>query len=299
MNRWRAFPKCRNDLTVGIDSDAASLTPLNASSPVDGASYSYLRLTARRHRVELLYGISQLAHTLVCLIILLCFCSQHVDAAKIQNNNEDQVTRASTSTESVLLFDRSTPPEPSLQHLSKRAAGSTSTSSSDSSASTASSDALPIPFDTALGNNFTTSSCPAFFKSFLSNDAFNECVPLSLLLQVSRLRSTFRSKNHETYACFPIQTSTSFFAIQRSPVRLAQTLGASCSVNFDSCNALMASLARQIQSPNNCAADLQNQNPTAMQAYAGFIAYQSLYHAGCLLNSNTGSYCMLVLFTCH
>ncbi|KAH0336225.1 hypothetical protein KCU81_g8680, partial [Aureobasidium melanogenum] len=158
-----------------------------------------------------------------------------------------------------------------MQHFLKRAERSTSTSSSasSSSSSTASSDALPIPFDTALGNNFTTSSCPAFFKSFLSNDTFNECVPLSLLLQ----------------------TSTSFFSIQRSPVRLAQTLGASCSVNFDSCNTLMASLARQIQSPNNCAADLQNQNPTVMQAYTGFIAYQSLYHAGCLLNSNTGSYC--------
>ncbi|KAG9711237.1 hypothetical protein KCU73_g17235, partial [Aureobasidium melanogenum] len=46
-----------------------------------------------------------------------------------------------------------------------------------------------------------------------------------------------------------------------------------------------------IQSPDNCAADLQNQNPTVMQAYTGFVAYQSLYHAGCLLNSNTGSYC--------
>ncbi|KAG9557779.1 hypothetical protein KCU79_g9336, partial [Aureobasidium melanogenum] len=131
-----------------------------------------------------------------------------------------------------------------MQHFLKRARRSTSTSSSASSASTASSDALPIPFDTALGNNFTTSSCPAFFKNFLSNDAFNECVPLSLLLQ----------------------TSTSFFSVQRSPVKLAQTL-------------------------DNCAADLQNQNPTVMQAYTGFVAYQSLYHAGCLLNSNTGSYC--------
>ncbi|KAG9841991.1 hypothetical protein KCV05_g8368, partial [Aureobasidium melanogenum] len=156
-----------------------------------------------------------------------------------------------------------------MQHFLKRAERSTSTSSSASSASTTSSDTLPIPFDTALGNNFTTSSCPAFFKNFLSNDAFNECVPLSLLLQ----------------------TSTSFFSVQRSPVKLAQTLGASCSVNFDSCSALMASLARQIQLPDNCAADLQNQNPTVMQAYTGFVAYQSLYHAGCLLNSNTGSYC--------
>jgi hypothetical protein len=53
----------------------------------------------------------------------------------------------------------------------------------------------------------------------------------------------------------------------------------------------MASLARQIQSPDNCAADLQNQNPTVMQAYTGLVAYPSLYHAGCLLNDDTGGYC--------
>ncbi|KAI4720445.1 hypothetical protein E4T48_03341 [Aureobasidium sp. EXF-10727] len=150
-----------------------------------------------------------------------------------------------------------------MQQFFNRAKRSTPTFSSASSISTASSsDTLPKAFDTGVGNNFTTSSCPAFFKNFLSNDAFNECVPLSLLLQ----------------------------AIQRSPVRLAQTLSASCSVDFDSCGTLMASLARQIQSPDNCAADLQNQNPTVMQAYTGFAAYQALYHAGCLLNSNTGNY---------
>ncbi|THZ06771.1 hypothetical protein D6C93_01334 [Aureobasidium pullulans] len=113
-------------------------------------------------------------------------------------------------------------------HLIRRAERSTSTSSSASSISTAtsgSSDALPRPFDTGLGNNFTTSTCPIFFKTFLSDETFNECVPLSLLLQ----------------------TSTSFFTVQRSPVRLAQTLSASCSVNFDTCSTLMASLARQIQ----------------------------------------------------
>ncbi|KAI4723883.1 hypothetical protein E4T49_08395 [Aureobasidium sp. EXF-10728] len=165
-----------------------------------------------------------------------------------------------------------------MQQFLNRAKRSTPTSSSASSISTASSsDALPRAFDTGVGNNFTTSSCPAFFKNFLSNDAFNECVPLSLLLQ----------------------TSTSFFSVQRSPVRLAQTLSASCSVNFDSCSTLMASLARQIQSPDNCAADLQNQNPTVMQAYTGFAAYQALYHAGCLLNSNTGNYCELMVLQCR
>jgi hypothetical protein len=115
------------------------------------------------------------------LIILLCFCSPCA-AVTPNDNNDWQATQALTSTESVLLFDRSTPPEPSMQQVLKRAA---TTSSSASSVSTASSDALPISFDAGLGNNFTTSSCPAFFQKFLSDDAFNECVPLSLLLQVS------------------------------------------------------------------------------------------------------------------
>ena len=43
---------------------------------------------------------------------------------------------------------------------------------------------LPSPFDSNLGNNFTTSSCPAFFQSFLNSEPFKQCLPFSLLLQV-------------------------------------------------------------------------------------------------------------------
>jgi hypothetical protein len=180
MNIWGASSKCRNDLTVGIDSDTAASTLLNASSLVDETSYSYSILTTWRNCVRKSHGVSRLASTFVCLIILLCFCSPC--AAVTPNDSDGQATQALTSTESVLLFDRSIPPEPPRQQVLKRAAA---TSSSASSVSTASSDALPISFDAGLGNNFTTSSCPAFFQKFLSDDAFNECVPLSLLLQVS------------------------------------------------------------------------------------------------------------------
>lgn len=44
---------------------------------------------------------------------------------------------------------------------------------------------LPRPFDTSLGSNFTSASCPNFFSSFLGNSTFTSCLPLSLLLQVS------------------------------------------------------------------------------------------------------------------
>jgi len=45
--------------------------------------------------------------------------------------------------------------------------------------------ALPRPFDSSLGNNFTSESCPAFFHDFLGDQNFQRCLPLSLLLQVS------------------------------------------------------------------------------------------------------------------
>lgn len=45
--------------------------------------------------------------------------------------------------------------------------------------------ALPRPFDSNIGNNFTTASCPAFFDRFLGHGSFIQCLPLSLLLQVS------------------------------------------------------------------------------------------------------------------
>lgn len=49
------------------------------------------------------------------------------------------------------------------------------------------SSALPQPFDTSLGNNFTVASCPQFFKTFLEDKDFKACYPLSLLLQVCGL----------------------------------------------------------------------------------------------------------------
>ena len=45
---------------------------------------------------------------------------------------------------------------------------------------------LPRPFDTSLSSNFTSTTCPDFFNSFLTNETFTSCLPLSLLLQVRR-----------------------------------------------------------------------------------------------------------------
>jgi hypothetical protein len=44
---------------------------------------------------------------------------------------------------------------------------------------------LPQPFDTSLGNNFTSTACPTYFTKFLADSTFQSCYPFSLLIQVS------------------------------------------------------------------------------------------------------------------
>jgi hypothetical protein len=67
------------------------------------------------------------------------------------------------------------------------APSSTSSVSESIQVATPVSTSLPRPFDTSIGNNFTESSCPQFFNNFLSNSSFQECLPFSMLLQVSIL----------------------------------------------------------------------------------------------------------------
>lgn len=62
----------------------------------------------------------------------------------------------------------------------------TSTSSSSASSSTATAETSPLPtfFDGGLSNNFTDASCPTFIDNMISDEEFNACYPVSLLLQV-------------------------------------------------------------------------------------------------------------------
>ena len=102
-----------------------------------------------------------------------------------------------------LLFDRSAPPslhmnleqrdestysyEPSTTTIRPSStSGSASKASGTLAVATQTAMAsLPRPFDSSLGNNFTSTTCPTFFNHFLNNQTFKDCLPLSLLLQVS------------------------------------------------------------------------------------------------------------------
>ena len=127
----------------------------------------------------------------------LLLCCPGADAEYVQ------VAKPLVEGRSALLFDRSEPPIPAPRvRLEKRqeeeslsatpsfipaptAAGQASSSLFGIQTATGSPrDDLPTPFDTSLGNNFTSPSCPAFFQSFLSNATFQDCLPFSLLLQV-------------------------------------------------------------------------------------------------------------------
>ena len=50
---------------------------------------------------------------------------------------------------------------------------------------------MPRVFDTPMGNNFSSPSCPAFFQKFLNDPSFINCVPISLLLLVRLSRGEY------------------------------------------------------------------------------------------------------------
>ncbi|KAL9604030.1 MAG: hypothetical protein Q9219_000792 [cf. Caloplaca sp. 3 TL-2023] len=130
------------------------------------------------------------------------------------------------------------------------------------------SSALPHPFDTGLGNNYTQPNCPIFINNFLRNDTFISCVPFSLLLQ----------------------NSMSFFSATKSMQSITRTLDATCKVVEPACNSLLSSFASQLRQDANCGEDYRRQQPLVRSAYNGLISYEPLYKAGCERDED-GNYC--------
>lgn len=121
--------------------------------------------------------------------------------------------------------------------------------------------ALPTAFDTSLGTNFTQPACPDFFATFLKNESFINCYPMSFFL-----------KNSQSYV-----------GIVRSGVEVVEyVLDVSCSVNNTECSQIMIELGENLISPKHCSEDYALQNPLVIQAYNDFLSYGQVYQATCL-----------------
>lgn len=124
------------------------------------------------------------------LTLLLCVFTQYASALALVGRPRSWWS-IQTRTPTVLLIDESATSLANFKHesiyadqdmdLSKRQTQSTIASDS----STSSTASLPQPFDGGLGNNFTASSCPLYFQTFLSDPDFQSCHAVSLLLVVS------------------------------------------------------------------------------------------------------------------
>ena len=146
----------------------------------------------------------------------------------------------------------------------------------DSAATPEPSVVVPKAFDTSIpSENFTSYTCFPFFTSFLQNQTFTDCFPLSFYLQNSR---------------------SWFNILKEGRVAVTQALDNSCNVDAQKCQAVMDDLSRQLLSPNNCGQEFKERNPTVTQAYASFITYRELYSVGCLKDKKTGNYCKLSIY---
>ncbi|KAF4554182.1 Hypothetical protein D9617_5g070590 [Elsinoe fawcettii] len=225
-----------------------------------------------RHQSRTKTTYDQLLYIITLLLLVLAI--PHTSATVIPTRSStgsvlvsDAILTADTiSIPEEIIFDHS--PPPARVSLSKRADTPKKEYTGDtiiSDTSQSPSDSLPSPFDTTLGNNFTSPQCLPFFQTFLSNATFSACLPFSLLLQ----------------------TSSGFFQTIRQPARLTRTLDATCNVNVTDCSLLMSNLNTQLRSNSICGPDLSRQNPVVIQAANGFAAYDTLYRAACLKTRTT------------
>ncbi|KAL2016744.1 hypothetical protein VTK56DRAFT_3133 [Thermocarpiscus australiensis] len=123
--------------------------------------------------------------------------------------------------------------------------------------------------DFSPGPNGETPPCPIFINSFLRNDTFKQCYPLSMLFE----------------------RSESFFEAQKSLVSITRTLDATCAADAISCNDYMQELAGNLVRDENCGLDFRRGDPAVVDAYVAMRAYAPVYSAGCLKDPDTGAYC--------
>lgn len=120
---------------------------------------------------------------------------------------------------------------------------------------------IPSIFETSLGNNFTEPSCPQFFRTFLSNESFIDCYPISSFL--------CNSQSH-------INSVRSGFT------DVEDLLDDSCAANETRRTDLMLLLGAQLIQSRTCFADYQLHNTLVTQAFNSFLAYDLVRDTTCL-----------------
>ncbi|KAL4907527.1 hypothetical protein BDW74DRAFT_149374 [Aspergillus multicolor] len=140
-----------------------------------------------------------------------------------------------------------------------------------SSSSSSSSSSFPTAFDTSLSNNFTTTTCPTFFKDFLTDDSFTSCYAISTLLR----------------------DSTGFFRTLTSAAATSRVLDLACAADVTSCASTLSDFASDLIDDSNCGKDYKDGNPLVTNAYVDLITYEPIYRATCLQNPDTTDYCFV------
>ncbi|KAK1774519.1 hypothetical protein QBC45DRAFT_35249 [Copromyces sp. CBS 386.78] len=192
---------------------------------------------------------------------------KHVGPGGLRKRTEKEITSVAASGSVTTTF------QIAVSTITEKPATTTTTTARAEETAPVSS-SLPKFFDGSLSANFApNSNCPSFLNSFLNNQTFNQCYPISLLMQGSQ----------------------SFFQAQRSLVALTRVLDASCSPNVTFCASYLSSLASSLIAPEACEAEYQAGHTVVRDAYVALIAYAPVYSATCLKDTSTqgseGGYC--------
>ncbi|KAJ5697222.1 hypothetical protein N7488_010906 [Penicillium malachiteum] len=137
-------------------------------------------------------------------------------------------------------------------------------------ASTDTSWTMPEAYDT-ISNNFANTSCVDFFLKFRENTTITDCHAVSLLLE----------------------NSNAFFHDLSSSTDTARVLNTSCSEPVDKCQSILTELATEMIKDENCGNDYNANNTVVTSAYQEMRAFEPVYQATCLVNSETQEYCFV------
>ena len=139
-----------------------------------------------KHRTRFIQQRHSFSPLMLFFILIVLF----VTGSFAQDNDDNSSITSSTSTSTA----KTTLPS---ETRSSTSATATDTGGGDGDEDEGDEDGIPVvgtddmpkPFDTSIGKTFITTTCPAFFTLFLNDPDYQDCLPLSAMLQVGRCLS--------------------------------------------------------------------------------------------------------------